>query len=130
MGLFSKEKPSEVEAAGQFVISMVKPIQKEWSGIAAELTQMLQLKQPISTDRYAAFAFALRSSHSRFRQSLTFCRLHRPAESVNMFWDASHHRISGPIHARQLTNTKTHEINRCKKASHHLLAWHPYFSTN
>lgn len=59
MGLFSKEKLSEVEAAGQFVISMVKPIQKEWSGIAGELTQMLQLKQPISTDRYAAFEFAL-----------------------------------------------------------------------
>jgi hypothetical protein len=59
MGLFGKEKLSEVEAAGQFVISMVKPIQKEWSGIAAELTQMLQLKQPISTDRYAAFEFAL-----------------------------------------------------------------------
>ncbi len=59
MELFSKEKLSEVEAAGQFVISMVKPIQQEWSGVAAELTQMLQLKQPISTDRYAAFEFAL-----------------------------------------------------------------------
>ena len=59
MGSFNKEKLSEIEAAGQFVISMVKPIQKEWSGIAAELTQMLQLKQPISTDRYAAFEFAL-----------------------------------------------------------------------
>ena len=109
---------------------MVKPIQKEWSGIAAELTQMLQLKQPISTDRYAAFEFALAVIALRFKHSRTFCRRHRQAESVNMFWDASHHRISGPIHARQLTNTKTHGINRRKKASHHLLAWHPDFSTN
>ena len=59
MALFGNKKLSEVEAAGQFVISVVKPIQQEWSGVAAKLTQMLQLKQPISTDRSAAFEFAL-----------------------------------------------------------------------
>lgn len=59
MGLFGKEKLSEVEAAGQFVISILKPIQQEWPKVAAELTRMLQLKQPISTDHYAALEFAV-----------------------------------------------------------------------
>ena len=59
MGLFGKEKLSEVEVAGQFVISIMKPIQQEWPKVAAELTRMLQLKQPISTDQYAAFEFAI-----------------------------------------------------------------------
>lgn len=59
MGLFGKEKLSEVEVAGQFVISIVKPIQQEWPKVAAELTRLLQLNQPISADRYAAFEFTL-----------------------------------------------------------------------
>jgi hypothetical protein len=59
MALFGKDKLSEVEAAGMFVISMVKPIQQEWPKVAADLTHILQLKQPISTDHFAAFEFAL-----------------------------------------------------------------------
>jgi hypothetical protein len=59
MGLFGKEKLSEVEAAGQFVVSIVKPIQQDWSKVAAELTRMLQLKEPVSTNQCAAFEFAL-----------------------------------------------------------------------
>jgi len=59
MGLFCKEKLSEVEAAGQFVISIVKPIQQEWSKVAVELTRMLELQEPVSTDQSAAFEFAL-----------------------------------------------------------------------
>lgn len=59
MGLFGKEKLSEVEAAGMFVISILRPIQQEWPGVAAELTRMLQLAQPLPTDQYAAFEFAL-----------------------------------------------------------------------
>src|SRR5687768_8482151 len=59
MEFANKEKLSELEAAGQFVVSIVKPIQHDWSKIAAEITCMLQLKQAISTDPYAAFEFAL-----------------------------------------------------------------------
>jgi hypothetical protein len=59
MEFVNKEKLSELQAAGQFVVSIVKPIQHEWSNIAADITSMLQLKQPISTDPYAGFEFAL-----------------------------------------------------------------------
>lgn len=59
MDLSGKEELSEVEVAGQFVISILRPIQQEWPKVAAELTAMLQLKQPISTDQYAAFEFYL-----------------------------------------------------------------------
>ena len=56
---FVRENISELQAAGQFVVSIVNSIQHDWSSVAAELTQMLHLKQPISTDPYAAFEFSL-----------------------------------------------------------------------
>lgn len=59
MEFVNKEKISELQAAGQFVLSIVTPIQHEWPNIAADITRMLQLKQPISTDPYAGFEFAL-----------------------------------------------------------------------
>jgi len=59
MGFFGKKKISEVEVAGQFVVSMLEPIQQEWPKVVAELVEMLQLKQPISTDQHAALEFAL-----------------------------------------------------------------------
>ena len=59
MGLFGKKKLSEVEAAGQFVVSVLKPTQLEWPKVATELTRMLQLEQPISVDKNAALEFGL-----------------------------------------------------------------------
>jgi hypothetical protein len=58
-GICQQEKLSDVQAAGQFVVSIVKTIQHEWSNIATEITRMLLLKEPISTGPYAAFEFAL-----------------------------------------------------------------------
>jgi hypothetical protein len=58
MTLISKKLP-EVEAVGQFVMMVMKGVQHQWPEIAAELTKMLRLKDPISDEHHAGLEFAL-----------------------------------------------------------------------
>ena len=59
MGLFGKEKLSEAEAAGQFVLAITKSVQQRWPEIANELTELLPEIGPVPDSPHASFEFAL-----------------------------------------------------------------------
>lgn len=60
MGLFGKEKLSEIEVAGQFVVMVAKGAQQRWPEIANDLKDMFNTEDSISGDvRYACFEFVL-----------------------------------------------------------------------
>jgi hypothetical protein len=59
MGLFGKKKLSEMEAACQFVLMVMKGVQHHWPEIANELKGMFQAEPSILDDRYAIFEFSL-----------------------------------------------------------------------
>ena len=59
MGLFGKKKLSEMEAAGQFVLMVIKGVQQHWREIANELKGMFQAEDSISDGQYSGFEFAL-----------------------------------------------------------------------
>lgn len=59
MALFGKKKIKEIEAAGQFVMSITRGVQQYWSSIAKELNELPSNDKPILEDKYAAFEFCL-----------------------------------------------------------------------
>jgi len=59
MVFWGKKKIKEIDAAGQFVMSITRGVQQHWSSIAKELNELPLKDKPISEDEYAAFEFCL-----------------------------------------------------------------------
>ena len=59
MRFSGKSKITEIEAAGQFVITITKGAQESWPSIAQELNTLMQNDKARSKDQYATFEFIL-----------------------------------------------------------------------
>jgi hypothetical protein len=59
VGLFGKQRITEIEAAGQFVLAITKGVYDHWPSMARELNELPESGKPISEDQYAAFEFVL-----------------------------------------------------------------------
>jgi hypothetical protein len=59
MGFLGKKKIKEIEAAGQFVMAIMRGVQEYWPSVAQELNQLFQSDEAISEDQHAGFEFSL-----------------------------------------------------------------------